>query len=339
MPIRGASKRSGSVDISDLVKTSFLEAAPAGPPLVLQPSTGGVDLVGWLGIHQPEIQDHLSRYGALLFRGFDIRDGAAFEKMAAAAAGSDLYGDYGDLPRESAGDKIFSSTPYPDNLIIHFHNESSHMSQWPMRIFFYSAIVAETGGATPILDCRALCDTLDQSVVDELDCKELLYIRNFSESVDVPWQQFFGTSDRAEVERVCHMSRTSCEWLPDGTLRTRQPAKAVRRHPITGDRVFFNQVLLHHPAALPDEFRQALIALWGSPDALPRNVTFGDGTPIPDSTVKYLEAEFDRQSVSFPWEVNDVLMLDNMLVSHSRSTFTGQRKIIVAMSGIVSAED
>ena len=40
----------------------------------------------------------------------------------------------------------------------------------------------------------------------------------------------------------------------------------------------------------------------------------------------------DECAISFAWQAGDVLMLDNMLTAHARSTFTGKRKVVVAMA-------
>ncbi len=69
---------------------------------------------------------------------------------------------------------------------------------------------------------------------------------------------------------------------------------------------------------------------------LPRNVYYGDGSPIEDSVVEYLEKLYRKNAVSFPWRGRDVLMLNNMLVAHSRNPFVGERKIVVALGDLVS---
>ena len=73
----------------------------------------------------------------------------------------DLFAEYGDLPPESAGEKVYGSTPYPPDKMILFHNESSHLPSWPLRQFFACILPSETGGETPLLDCRKVCDALD----------------------------------------------------------------------------------------------------------------------------------------------------------------------------------
>ena len=55
-------------------------------------------------------------------------------------------------------------------------------------------------------------------------------MRNFAEGIDVPWQDFFHTEDRAEVARQCALAGMTCEWNEE-RLRLNQPAAAVRSTP------------------------------------------------------------------------------------------------------------
>jgi alpha-ketoglutarate-dependent taurine dioxygenase len=164
-----------------------------------------------------------------------------------------------------------------------------------------------------------------------------MYVRNFSEGIDVPWQEFFHTGDRAAVERTCANAGMSCEWTQLG-LRVRQVAKGVRQHPRTGVRVFFNQVQLHHAACLDKETRAAMRKLFADED-LPRNVYYGDGTPIADEVIDRIGEVYERLCVETPWQEGDLIALDNMLVAHARRPFTGERKIVVAMGKMLHADD
>ncbi len=331
--VRDIRRQAVSLD-ETMVSSSPIEGAESLS--VFTPIRPGVNLSSWAKEHRTEVEDKLLIDGAVLFRGFELNSPPLFEAAAGALAPKGLHGDYGDLPRETSDGNIFLSTPYPDDLQIHFHNESSHLSTWPLRIFFNCAIAADEGGATPTLDCRRIYAELDQSLISEFESKRLTYVRNFAPGIDVAWQSFFGTSDRHEVEQRCQRTNARCEWIGNDGLRIHQDAAAVRDHPITGERVLFNQVLLHHPAAVPDATRDALLEIY-EPDALPRNVTFGDGTVISDEAISYLIDEYEARSVRFAWEEGDMLMLDNMLVSHARAPFAGQRKILVAMATIVHA--
>jgi len=301
---------------------------------VITPAVDNVDLAAWCSSNREKLDGYLDRYGAILFRGFPLGGTEDFEGVASSIA-HDLFAEYGDLPPEAASERIYHSTPYPPDKMILFHNESSHLSSWPLRQFFFCVVPSEDRGETPLLDCREVCEALDPEIVEAIASKDLMYVRNFSEGIDVPWQDFFHTDDKAEVERACSAAGMSCEWTEQG-LRVRQVAKGVRTHPRTGERTFFNQVQLHHVSCLDPETRTALSQLFSYED-LPRNVYYGDGTPIPDSVIDRISELYEELCVETPWQKGDLIALDNMLVAHARRPFSGQRKILVAMGEMVDA--
>jgi alpha-ketoglutarate-dependent taurine dioxygenase len=331
--IRGM--RRTQVATTRLIETGFLPGHEDRMPLVVRPAVENVDLAEWCAANKEELDGYLDRYGAIVFKGFGLRNAADFER-AAAAVSPELFAEYGDLPQESTTERIYHSTPYPEDKMILFHNESSHLPHWPLRQFFFCVTPAVDRGETPLLDCRRVYEALDPALRREFGEKGLMYVRNFSEGIDVPWREFFHTDDQAEVERVCGEAGMGCEWTANG-LRVSQVSPAVAVHPRTGEKVFFNQVQLHHVSCLDEETRTALRQLFAEED-MPRNVYFGDGTPIPDDVVARIGDLYEELCVESPWEAGDLIALDNMLVAHARRPFSGERKILVAMAEMVDAK-
>jgi alpha-ketoglutarate-dependent taurine dioxygenase len=107
----------------------------------------------------------------------------------------------------------------------------------------------------------------------------------------------------------------------------------VITHPFTGERVFFNQVQLHHDSCLEPEVRSDLLSLVGL-ERLPRQVYFGDGSAISDDTMRVIGDAYEACAVRFQWQRGDVVMLDNMLAAHARDPYEGPRKIVVAMGAM-----
>jgi len=304
-----------------------------GLPLLIEPALGELDLAEWAGANLQFIEEQLHKHGALLFRGFGLRSTAEFERSAAAICPS-LFSDYGDLPRQPMSRRVYGSTPYPAEQRILFHNESSHLHQWPMKIFFHCVRAAWEGGETPIVDCRRVYQFLPRELREEFAARGLKYVRCYREGLDVSWQEFFRTEEKSEVEAKCRSGGLEWEWIEEGGLRTERVSPAVLRHPRTGEEVFFNQVQLHHPACLERTVKESLVELYGE-RGLPRQVYFGDGIPIGEAEMAEVEKAYEAAAVSFRWEEGDLLVLDNMLVAHGRNAYVGERKIVVAMGEMI----
>lgn len=327
--------RRKSVDFTEasIVKTGPLKGEET-LPLLVEPRNQDVDLAEWVEGNRTFIEEKLLQHGALLFRGFDLPNVPEFEKFASAIC-PELFGEYGDLPREELGGKVYGSTPYPSDERILFHNESSHMHQWPMLIWFYCMQPSLSGGESPVIDCRRIYQSLNPIIRTKFENEGLMYVRNFTDGLDVSWQDFFHTNDRNAVESYCRKASIDFEWKGDNGLRTRQVGPAVVRHPQTGEVVFFNQLQLHHISCLAAGVRESLLSMMREED-LPRNVYYGDGSAIEDSVMEHIGELYEKLGVSFPWEKHDVLMLNNMLVAHSRNPYVGERKIVVALGNLVN---
>lgn len=317
------------------VRTRFL-AEGRTFPIVVEPGAPDLDPVAWAAANRDFIDTTVCRHAAILFRGFDLATPARFEAFAEAIEPG-LFGGYGDLPKKEGGRNIYRSTPYPEPQMILYHNESSHLERWPRKQWFYCEQPARVGGATPIVDCREMLRRLPAEVVELFERKQLLYIRTFTRRLDVDWRDFFRTDDRAAVEARCRAAGSDCRWLDGDTLQTRTRCPAVIRHPLTGERSFFNQVQLHHIGCLDAEVRADLLDMVGI-DRMPRHVLFGDGTPIGDDIVEVIGQAYEACAVRFAWRRGDVVMLDNMLAAHARDPYQGERRIVVAMGDMTDRD-
>ena len=158
-----------------------------------------------------------------------------------------------------------------------------------------------------------------------------MVVRNFNGMFGVSWQHVFGTDDRCAVEEYCAGHGISCEWLANGSLRTRAVRNAIHRHPVTGAEVWFNHATFFHVTSLTPEVRDGLLELF-EPQDLPSNTYYGDGGEIPTDVMDHLRACYRAAWVRVPWERDDVMVVDNMTAAHAREPFTGPRKIAVAMA-------
>lgn len=120
------------------------------------------------------------------------------------------------------------------------------------------------------------------------------------------------------------------EWNNDGSLSTRQVKPAAIDHPSTGEKIWFNQADLWHYTNL-GEYGQDMLYLLGEL-GLATNAYYGDGSPIEPEYLDIIRLQSQKEATVFRWEKSDLLVLDNLLVSHGRKAFAGERRILVAMS-------
>lgn len=290
-----------------------------------------VGLAGWLAEHRGQVADDLVRHGAVLCRGFDVPDAAAFS-VAARTFSPGLL-DYVEraAPRTEVADRVFTSTEMSRDRHIDLHHEMSYSHSWPGRVYFYCDVPPGEGGATPVASERRVFPRIAPEVKERFVRHGVRYVRNDGPDVDLPWQEAFQTSDRREVDAYCRASGTRTVWSGADGLRTIADRQAVTRHPRTGETVWFNHAHLFHPSTLSADVVEVMVAEYG-PDGLPRNVLYGDGELIEDEVIAQIRGFYDDARVSVPWRRCDVLIVDNVLATHGREPFDGDRRILVAMS-------
>lgn len=62
------------------------------------------------------------------------------------------------------------------------------------------------------------------------------------------------------------------------------------------------------------------------------NVFFGDGEPIDIAMLNHVCEVIKNEMIIFPWQKGDVLILDNLLTARGQMPFTGERKVMLAMT-------
>jgi alpha-ketoglutarate-dependent taurine dioxygenase len=277
------------------------------------------------------ISIYLSTVGGVLFRGFPIESVADFDTFVRMISPDLASYEFGSTPRSQVHNQVYTSTEYPPHQHIPLHNEQAYTTEWPMKIWFYCSQSSSEGGYTPIADSREVLQHIPARIRERFIEKGVMYVRNYGNGLDVPWNKVFNTMDRRVVEQYCRSAGIGYEWKADGELRTRQVCQAVAVHPLTLQMVWFNQAHLFHVSNLEPAVRDALLSFVNEED-LPRQAFYGDGTPIETTVLDEIRDVYRCLAVQFPWHEGDVLMLDNMLAAHGRTPFKGPRKILVAMA-------
>ena len=321
-------RQSISLSPDSLVQVNHLDYAPL--PVMMQATVSNLGLTAWAEHHASMIHAHL-RQGGVLFRGFQVQDAGDFGSFLQAIAPSLMPYTYGSTPRTVVQGQVYTSTEYPANRSIPLHNEMAYACHYPLKIAFYCVQPAQDGGETPIADSRCVFERLPVDVCSRFQEHGILYVRNYGGGLDLSWQAAFQTDQRSVVEAHCRCTDIEFEWWGEDQLRTRQICQAIATHPITGETVWFNQAHLFHISNLDPEVRHDLLSEL-TPDRLPRNAYYGDGSPIADETLAVIRQAYQAEAILFPWQAGDVLLLDNVLVAHGRCPYVGARRVLAAMA-------
>ena len=133
------------------------------------------------------------------------------------------------------------------------------------------------------------------------------------------WRSTFQTEDKSVAEKITTECGGTFEWLEgkEGNLFKQTSCKlpGIITDGNTGEKCFFNQMV-------------AVYFGWNdSRNVSKQALTFGDGELLPHEPMNYLEKCSNELSVAFKWEKNDIILINNMSVQHSRNSFEPPRKI------------
>jgi alpha-ketoglutarate-dependent taurine dioxygenase len=319
--------------------TSLLnvDLQPGRPAMLSAEPTG--DATGWADEHREAVRAVVAEHGALLVRGLGLRDPAqiagVFHRLAATGLMSEREAF---APRRVYSDGVYSASKWPSNQQMCMHNELSYALEFPGLLMFACLTAATAGGATGVADSTTVLRSIPAELAARFEREGWLLTRNYNEDIGASVEEAFGTDDRGVIEDYCRANAIEFEWPPDGGLRTRQRRSAIVRHPITGERCWFNQVAFLNERTLDPEVREYLVDIYGA-DALPFNTRFGSGDPVGEDVVELLNQIYEANTAREPWQAGDLLLVDNIRAAHSRESFEGSREVLAAMADGVSLTD
>lgn len=281
--------------------------------------------------HRAAVDAVLTEHGAVLLRGLRLPDPEAAEAAVRAVTG-ELMAEYEPFaPRVEHRPGLYSSTEWPADQPMCMHHESSYARTVPSRQVFACLTAPREGGAVALADGAAVLRDLPAELVERFDRHGWELLRTHNGAVGVDWRTAFATTDRAEVERYCKENDITWAWAPQDVLRTRRVRPAVIRHPVTGERVWFNQIAFLNEWTMDPAVREYLAFEFG-PDGLPFTTRCGDGSPLDAATVDLVNAVYEAHTVREPWQDGDVLVVDNLRTAHSRDPYQGERRVVVALA-------
>jgi alpha-ketoglutarate-dependent taurine dioxygenase len=236
----------------------------------------------------------------------------------------------------------------------------SFLNNPPRKIFFYCQIAPQVGGETPIVDFRKVYAQLKPEIRAEFERKGIKIIRNYNgpqtkSSFDFwklkRWDEMFMTTDRPTIEKICAENNFILSWHDNDKLRLISEQPAVRAHPQTGQKAWYNHSQVFHLDSAAIEYSKIAQRqkTWRSRfyatltqlmTFLKKNTqkaenqalhcTFLDGSEISKAYMQHLEDVIWQNMIFFQWQKGDVIALDNFSMAHGRMPYEGPREILVA---------
>jgi alpha-ketoglutarate-dependent taurine dioxygenase len=313
-----------------------VDLQPGKPPMLQAEATG--DPPSWAAEHREALRAVVIEHGSVLVRGLGLRDadevGAVFRRLATSLMTEREA--FASRRTYSAG--VYSSSTWPQNQLMCMHHELSYTLAFPGLMLFACLRAPTHGGATTVADSPTVLDALPAELIERFEREGWLLARSYNDEIGASFAEAFGTEDRRAIESYCRANAIEFEWQPDGGLRTRQRRSAVVRHPVTGQRCWFNQIAFLNEWTLAPEVREYLVDVYGA-DGLPFNTRFGNGDPIGEDVVQLLNQVYEANTVREPWQAGDLMLVDNVRTAHSREPFEGPREVLVAMADAVRLAD
>jgi alpha-ketoglutarate-dependent taurine dioxygenase len=313
-----------------------VDLAPGKPPMLRVATTG--DAPSWAAEHRDALRAVVAEHGSVLLRGLGLRDaaeiGAVFRRLATGL----MTEKEAFAPRRTYSAGVYSSSKWPPNQPMCMHHELSYTLEFPGLMLFACLAAPTDGGATAVADSRTVFDTLPAELIERFEREGWLLTRSYNDEIGASFAEAFGTEDRRAIERYCCANAIEFEWQPDGGLRTTQRRSAVVRHPVTGQRCWFNQIAFLNEWTLAPEVREFLVDVYGA-DGLPFNTRFGNGDAIGEDVVQLLNQVYEANTAREPLQAGDLMLVDNVRTAHSREPFEGSREVLVAMADAVRLAD
>jgi len=298
---------------------------------LVEPSIDGLELSSWIKSNSEFITSHLHVNGAIMFRGFNLKQDRDFVDVIGAfdftPVGAENFEE--STPREKVSDGVYTTTSFPSDQTIALHSDYTASINGASKICFFCHTPSLIGGQTPFADTRRVFRGLDKEVREKFERLGWRLVRNYGSGLGLSWQDTFYGKDKRAIERHCNDMSIDVSWNGE-KMSTSQTRSAIYTHPITGEDCWFNHIAFWHIENLPESVRNTMLEAVGV-EGLPFNTYYGDGSEIPAAVAHHIRDILFAEKKIFNWEKGDVLIADNILTCHGREPFKGERKVRVSL--------
>jgi alpha-ketoglutarate-dependent taurine dioxygenase len=291
----------------------------------------------WISNNLKALEEELSYTGAILFRGFPVKDSETYDEFFSAFQYPNFtYKDsLSNAVRINYTEYVFTANEAPKDVEIYLHNEMAQTPIYPGRISLFCENSADEGGATVVCRSDEIYKRLLQAAPEETKKLESVGVKytTVMPNEDRPesgqgrsWKSTLSVTSVNEAESKLKSLGYSWEWFEDGALKAQTSALPAIRIVQENRKVFFNQIIA------------AYMGWDGVKDDPSIALCFGDNSPFDKAYLNKIVEIAEELSFDINWQNGDVALVDNNLAMHGRRPYSGdkKRKVLVVLGTAIS---
>ncbi|CAH1422720.1 unnamed protein product [Lactuca virosa] len=281
--------------------------------------------------HKPWLESLLQKRGAILFRGFPVTSTSDFNDIVEAFGFPEAFYVGGRAPRTQILGRVYTTNEAPQDKTIPFHHEMAYVPDYPSKLFFFCEEAPRAGGETPIVLSHIIYDKMKEKhpeFVAKLEEYGVTYTKIMTDDnqqssfTGSGWKSAYMTTDKKVAEERAEKQGTKLEWLENNSVRTiTGPVPAVKFDKGSQRKTWFNSLANSYGGPANPELYD--------PN---RAIEIGNGEPLSDEAMADCLRILDEECVAIPWKKGDVMLVNNLMVLHSRKPLiTPPRRVLVSL--------
>lgn len=265
---------------------------------------------------KPWLESLLNKSGAILFRGFPVTSSSDFNDVVEASGFPEAVYVGGRASRTQVVGRVYTANESPPDKEIPFHHEMSYIPDFPTKLFFFCEQEPGKGGETPIVLSHIIYEKMKEKhpgFVSQLEEHGLKYIK-LAADVDDPssytgssWKSAYKTDKKNVAEERAAKLGTKLEWMGNVAKLITGPVPAIRVDKESGCKTWFNSLAASYSGPANEKTYNGNTS-----------VELGNGKPVPDDAMEDFLKILKQECVAIPWKKGDVLLINNLMVLHSR---------------------
>ncbi|XP_071713840.1 clavaminate synthase-like protein At3g21360 [Rutidosis leptorrhynchoides] len=263
------------------------------------------------------LESLVDKCGVILFRGFPVKSPSDFNDVVEAFEFPELEYVSGLATRTKVVGRVYTANECPPEIRVPFHHEMAYIRDSPSKLFFFCELEPGKGGQTPIVLSHIVYDKMKEKYpefvadLEEHGVKIIVIMKDDNDLSNVGgrgWKSAYMTNDKNVAEERAAKQDAKLEWMEGNAVKfSTGPLPAFRFDKNNQRKTWFNNIAFTKTG--PPNGRNADDYTY---------IELGYDAVVPDEAQKECLKIMDEECVVIPWKNGDVMLVNNLMVLHSR---------------------